>query len=637
MTINARILPVGLLAVLLLAACGESDAPDAAGAPEAPVAVDPEELVQTEVILAPAAEEAEVPAWTPVLPEVPAGAIRRALANAAALEKDGRLLAEAPVAPAEAPLGPGEAGEPPEPPAPGALETYLAVLATDAERSEAHEGVARIVAELERRGRVALAEGRFADAERVERVIVRAQPQYAGLASYREALLAARRAQESVRLAEARAAANRILKPEGEGAVAAYREALVAFPDYLPARDGLARLQARHLDRALAAAQEGRYLDSERLQAEAGRILPNSAALQDMLARIVELRQARTESVLAQGHAAVDALDLELAARRLAEAEQVSLQAQGLDTLRERIELARHYGHFRPGEIFREPLASGGEGPEMIVLAHGRFSMGSPEDERGRFENEGPRHEIAFERGFAIARNETTVAEFRAFVEATGHRSVATRRGRSTVYDERGGVMGEHSRVDWRRDYAGSPAAPELPVVHVAFEDAQAYAAWLSAQTGQRYRLPSEAEFEYALRAGRQEAWPWGDGAPTRVVGNLTGDGDQSRLKRNWANAIPGYSDGHWGPAPVRSYPAEGFGTYDLVGNVSEWVLDCWHDSYRRAPRDGSAWVNPGCSDRVVRGASWASSLERARSAYRQSTPADTTNARLGFRVVREL
>ncbi|MCM2356350.1 MAG: formylglycine-generating enzyme family protein, partial [Arenimonas sp.] len=383
--------------------------------------------------------------------------------------------------------------------------------------------------------------------------------------------------------------------------------------------------------------QEGDYAASERLQAEAGRIVPDSTALQDMAARIVELRQSRTEQLLAQGHAAVDALDLELAARRLAEAEQVSLQAQGLDALGERIVMARHYGRFRPGQVFREPLAIGGEAPEMVVLAHGRFEMGSPEDEGGRFDNEGPRHEVAFARGFAIARNETTVAEFRAFVEATGHRSVATRRGRSTVYDEKGGVMGEHGRVDWRRDYAGSPAPPELPVVHVAFEDAEAYAAWLSAQTGQRYRLPSEAEFEYALRAGRAEAYPWGEGVPPRVVGNLTGDGDESRLKRKWANAIPDYADGHWGPAPVRSYPAEAFGTFDLVGNVSEWVLDCWHDSYRRAPRDGSAWVNPGCGERVLRGASWASSLERARSAYRQSAPADTTNARVGFRVVREL
>lgn len=634
MTTLERILPVGLLAALLLGGCGASQDPDAAAPASAPAPVDPAEL-EAEVVLAPAAEEADVPAWTPDITPVPANRFRQALKAAAADEAAGRLLADVPAVDAQ---DPGD-GAPPEPAAvePGALERYLGVLATDATEATALAGVERILTELQVRGRAALAEARFVDAERYERVCARAQPQHPGLAAYREAIAAARRAQESVRLAEARAAANRIFKPEGGGAVAAYREALAAFPDYAPARDGLARLQAAHLNRALQAAQEGDYAGSERLQAEAGRIVPDSTALQDMAARIVELRQSRTEQLLAQGHAAVDALDLELAARRLAEAEQVSLQAQGLDALGERIVMARHYGRFRPGQVFREPLAIGGEAPEMVVLAHGRFEMGSPEDEGGRFDNEGPRHEVAFARGFAIARNETTVAEFRAFVEATGHRSVATRRGRSTVYDEKGGVMGEHGRVDWRRDYAGSPAPPELPVVHVAFEDAEAYAAWLSAQTGQRYRLPSEAEFEYALRAGRAEAYPWGEGVPPRVVGNLTGDGDESRLKRKWANAIPDYADGHWGPAPVRSYPAEAFGTFDLVGNVSEWVLDCWHDSYRRAPRDGSAWVNPGCGERVLRGASWASSLERARSAYRQSAPAETTNARVGFRVVREL
>ncbi|WP_374472136.1 SUMF1/EgtB/PvdO family nonheme iron enzyme [Arenimonas sp.] len=622
------------MAALLLAGCGASPDPDAAAPAGAPAPVDPAEL-EAEVVLAPLAEEAVVPAWTPEITPVPANRIRQALKAAAADEAAGRLLAEPVPAPIDAAAVEGAAEA--EAPAPGALERYLGVLATDATEATALAGVERILAELQGRGRAALAEARFADAERYERVCTRAQPQHPGLAAYREAIAAARRAQESVRLAEARAAANRIFKPEGGGAVVAYREALAAFPDYAPARDGLARLQAAHLNRALQAAQEGDYAGSERLQAEAARIVPDSSALQDMAARIVELRQSRTEQLLAQGHAAVDALDLELAARRLAEAEQVSLQAQGLDALGERITMARHYGRFRPGQVFREPLAIGGEAPEMVVLAHGAFEMGSPEEEPGRFDNEGPRHEISFARGFAIARNETTVAEFRAFVEASGYRSVATRRGRSTVYDEKGGVMGEHGRVDWRRDYAGSPAQPELPVVHVAFEDAEAYAAWLSAQTGQRYRLPSEAEFEYALRAGRTEAYPWGEGVPSRVVGNLTGDGDESRLKRKWANAIPAYADGHWGPAPVRTYPAEAFGTFDLVGNVSEWVLDCWHDSYRRAPRDGSAWVNPGCDERVLRGASWASSLERARSAYRQSAPAETTNARVGFRVVREL
>lgn len=634
MTTLERILPVGLLAALLLAGCGASPDTDSAASAAAPAPVDPAEL-EAEVVLAPVAEEAEVPAWTPDIAPVPANRFRPALKAAAADEAAGRLLAGTP--PAAAAAEPDIAAPEAAAVEPGALERYLGVLATDATEATALAGVERIASELQRRGRVALAEARFADAERYERVCARAQPQHPGLAAYREAIAAARRAQDSVRLAEARAAANRIFKPEGGGAVVAYREALAAFPDYAPARDGLARLQAAHLNRALQAAQEGDYAASERLQAEAGRIVPDSTALQDMAARIVELRQSRTEQLLAQGHAAVDALDLELAGRRLAEAERVSLQAQGLDALGERIVMARHYGRFRPGQVFREPLAIGGEAPEMVVLAHGRFAMGAPEDEPGRFDNEGPRHEVDFARGFAIARAETTVAEFRTFVEASGYRSVATRRGRSTVYDEKGGVMGEHGRVDWRRDYAGSPAKPELPVVHVAFEDAEAYAAWLSAQTGQRYRLPSEAEFEYALRAGRAEAYAWGGGVPPRVVGNLTGDGDQSRLKRKWANAIPDYADGHWGPAPVRSYPAEAFGTFDLVGNVSEWVLDCWHDSYRRAPRDGTAWVNPGCTERVVRGASWASSLERARSAYRQSAPADTTNARVGLRVVREL
>jgi formylglycine-generating enzyme required for sulfatase activity len=173
--------------------------------------------------------------------------------------------------------------------------------------------------------------------------------------------------------------------------------------------------------------------------------------------------------------------------------------------------------------------------------------------------------------------------------------------------------------------------------VHVSWSDAVAYTRWLSAQTGQRYRLPSEAEFEYVLRAGSQALYPWGGGTPQVIVGNLTGSGDLSRSGRRWSNAIPGYRDAYWGPAPVRNFPVEPFGTFDMIGNVAEWTLDCWHDSYQRAPDDGSAWVNPGCPRRVARGASWSSALDFARSAARQAMHEDTTSARLGFRVVREL
>ncbi len=635
MTTSLQNLFVLLFAAAVLAGCGGAvDEGEGTSAP-VPETVDPAGLEAEPEPEEPLPVDApELAPWAPVIEAVPAAQFRATLRAAAAAVEAGRLITP-----------PGDAlpaqGEPdPDPsmePAPGALELYLGILATDPAQSDAVAGVDTLATLLIAQGRDSLAEGRLDEGRRVERVVARAQPQHVGLASYRQTVEAATRAQALVRRGDARVGAGRIFKPEGKGAVVAYREALQAFPGYAPASDGLARLQLDHLNRALAAAQQGDYAASEKLQADAARILPGSAALQDMAARIVELRQARTEQLVAQGHAAVDALDLELAAGRLAEAERVSLQARGLDGLSERIGLAGLYGHFRPGQVFSEPLASGGEGPEMVVLPHGVFGMGSPESEPARQDNEGPQHQVAFARGFAMARNETTVADFGRFVAATKYRSLASRRGRSTVYDERGGAMSEHSGVDWRRDHAGRPADPQLPVVHVAFEDAEAYVAWLSAQTGERYRLPSEAEFEYALRGGRAEAYPWGDGAPSRVVGNLTGDGDVSRLKRRWSNAIQGYSDGHWGPAPVRSYPAEAFGTFDLVGNVSEWMQDCWHDSYRRAPSDGTAWVNPGCDDRVLRGASWASTLNRARSAYRQSTAATTTHARLGIRVVRDL
>jgi formylglycine-generating enzyme required for sulfatase activity len=308
-----------------------------------------------------------------------------------------------------------------------------------------------------------------------------------------------------------------------------------------------------------------------------------------------------------------------------------------VEALRHRIYLARHYGPFEPRQVFSEALAAGGRAPEMVVIPFGKFRMGADEGDSQRQEHESPQHEVGFRRGFAIARNETTVADFRRFVDATKYRTGATRAGHSTVYDEKGGAFAEHEGVDWRRDHVGRIASPALPVVHVSFEDASAYARWLSAQTGQRYRLPSEAEFEYVLRAGNQGTYPWGDGKPKAIVGNLAGDGDLSTVSRHWGNAIPGYRDAFWGPAPVRNFAAERFGTYDMVGNISEWTQDCWHESYQRAPADGSAWLNPGCPQRTVRGASWASALEQVRSASRLPMAPDTSTARLGFRVVREL
>jgi formylglycine-generating enzyme required for sulfatase activity len=271
------------------------------------------------------------------------------------------------------------------------------------------------------------------------------------------------------------------------------------------------------------------------------------------------------------------------------------------------------------------------------VLPAGTFAMGSPEGEAQRRKNEGPQHGITIARGFALSRTEVTVAQFRAFAGATGYRSSAERAGRSTLYDERTGSMAERSGIDWRKDHGGREAAATLPVVHVSWEDAKAYADWLARETGERYRLPSEAEFEYALRGGSQARFPWGDDEPARVLANLTGDGDRSATKREWGDAFAGYRDGFWGAAPVRSFDPNPYGVHDIDGNVSEWVEDCWHDNYLRAPKDGSAWVNPGCKLRAIRGPSWASAPDQSRAAFRINAPAHVTNARVGFRVARDL
>ena len=173
--------------------------------------------------------------------------------------------------------------------------------------------------------------------------------------------------------------------------------------------------------------------------------------------------------------------------------------------------------------------------------------------------------------------------------------------------------------------------------MHVSFNDAAAYVAWLSERTGKRYRLPSEAEWEYAERAGSTARYAWGAANPARVIGNFTGDGDRSVSGRSWTKAFPRYNDGYWGPAPTGRFAANAFGLFDMSGNVSEWVEDCWHDSYLRAPADGSAWINPGCGRRVVRGGSWGSAPEQTRSAFRVSAADDTRSARVGIRVARDL
>ena len=627
--LSRRVLAVCLACAL--AACGESEPPPLAGANPAPAQSDapppeaPAPLPEVDIAANDAAAErrrqeidaaAQPQEWEPQLVEAAAEGIDDLLARADAALAEGRV----------------ESGEN------NALALYLSVLEHDAANVRAREGVGRIAETLAARGNAALDAGELETAAQLLPVLQRLHSaDDPGVAAFAQRLRDAREIALLLVEGERLAANGALVDPPDANAAAVFREVLARAPGHAGAQAALSRIESDFVARANAAAEAGDYGESDRLLALAARVQPGSGAVQNASTRIVEMRQDRAAQLLDEAHAATADGDLARAQSLLAQLETVSAQAQGIEELRQRIANARIYGNFRPGQTVVDPLAGGGNAPELAVIPAGTFEMGSPRGEDDRKKNEGPRHAVTLSRGFALSRAEITVAQFRAFVDATGYVASASQAGRSTIYDERTGSMAERAGVGWEDDHGGKRATGNLPVVHVSWNDAKAYADWLSRETGKSYRLPSEAEFEYALRAGRASRYPWGDGNPARALANLTGDKDRSATSRSWSKAFPDYDDGHWGPAPVRSYEPNAYGVHDLDGNVSEWVEDCWHDGFQRAPDDGSPWVNPGCARRVVRGGSWASAPDQARSAFRVSAAPNSTNARLGFRVVREL
>lgn len=442
-------------------------------------------------------------------------------------------------------------------------------------------------------------------------------------------------------LAEADAALARgwLVAPAGRSAMDLYLQALESVPDSEEARAGLAAVYRAVLEAALLLARELDFDSAASLLREAERLEHGADSIAQAMDEVRELRQ----QYLAE--AEQDVLELIRAGRyEQAEDEITDLIATGLarariKALRQELGTVRQYGRHQPGQTLRDPL--GGDpnhlGPRMVIIPSGSFMMGSPESESGRRSHEGPRHQVRISHGFALGMTEVSVAEFAEFVEDSGYLSDAERASSSRVYEPRSGRMNQRRRINWRHDYLGRRADPDLPVIHVSWRDAVAYAEWLAEKTGQAYRLPTEAEFEYALRAGTQTRFWWGEGAPDQALENLAGDSDVSPTGGRWSTAFSGYGDGYWGPAPVASFPANPFGLHDMGGNVMEWVEDCWHDSFVRAPADGSAWVNPGCSQRVIRGGSWSSTPVMSRSAYRIAGDEDSTDMRLGFRVARDL
>jgi formylglycine-generating enzyme required for sulfatase activity len=528
-----------------------------------------------------------------------------------------------------------------------AIPLYLALLARDPDDGQAKTGLTRALGRLVKAGDVALtAAGDDAEALQRARTIAAVMRSIGldrvdGGAGYLLRLDRADRLWELNEAAE-QALADGRLGEAGEGALPLFRQVLKLEPEQPRATQGIAAVESALIRRAEEAAERTDFNDAERWLAKAATVRPGVETLDNGRERIEAIRRAHIARLRDEGLELLTKPGrpnhLQWARQRLAELLRIAAPGDpAAAELRNRIDLAAHYGLQRPGQRFTDALVGGGRGPEMVVVPHGGFRMGARDNEPDASSSERPSRYVRFDRGFAIARTEVTVGEFRSFVLASGHRPRAVRRGHSLVYDERGGNFIRRSGIDWRHDHLGRLADDAMPVLHISARDAEAYARWLSERSGQRYRLPSEAEFEYALRAGAPGRYPWGDRPPTPGTGNLTGGGDRSPGGRTWGNAFVGYSDGYWGPAPVARFRANAFDIHDLEGNASEWVADCWHDGYRRAPTKGEAWVNPGCRTRVVRGGAWSNAPAQSRAAWRSQAEGDATNALTGFRVVREL
>ncbi|MBI3069421.1 MAG: SUMF1/EgtB/PvdO family nonheme iron enzyme [Betaproteobacteria bacterium] len=243
-----------------------------------------------------------------------------------------------------------------------------------------------------------------------------------------------------------------------------------------------------------------------------------------------------------------------------------------------------------PGASFRDCERC----PEMVVVPTGAFTMGSPGAEPDRHPSEGPQHEVAFARAFAVGRFEVTFEEWEA-----------------CLLD--GGCDRWPSDQGWGRG--------KRPVIDVNWEDATRYAAWLSRRTGKPYRLLSEAEWEYAARAGATTARPWGTEIGT-ARGNCSGCGG---------------ADGGRRTTPAGSFAANRWGLSDMLGNAWEWVADCRNPTYEGAPADGTAWVTGDCALRMLRGGSWVTAPRGVRSATRAYFPAARRDVNIGFRVATSL
>jgi formylglycine-generating enzyme required for sulfatase activity/predicted Ser/Thr protein kinase len=272
------------------------------------------------------------------------------------------------------------------------------------------------------------------------------------------------------------------------------------------------------------------------------------------------------------------------------------------------------------GEVFRDCPTC----PLMRAVPAGRFEQGSAAVAAGsRFEQ--PRHAVTISAPFGIGVHEVTVGEFMEFAEATKLESAGC-----ATYE---GDWRVNPALGWQDP--GFPQTAAHPATCVSWDEAAAYAAWLSQKSGHEYRLPTASEWEYAARSGQDIETPWGRDATAACKSANVADAAAARRYPGWR--VQPCSDGFVHSAPVGSFAANAFGLKDTLGNVFEWVEDCWVDDYSGAPTDGSARTSGTCAERELRGGSWFTTPAHLRAQYRNRFEPDHRSNSIGFRLVREI
>ncbi len=447
--------------------------------------------------------------------------------------------------------------------------------------------------------------------------------------------------------AEADLEARRLTSPQGNNAWEKYRRVLGLSSAHPEAIAGMERVIGSYMDLFGAVLEQEDFDQAEGYLSRIRDLHPDSPLLLTGKERLEQARQAHVERLAEEERlrqAEEAARQAEQERQRIAQeierhwqSFETAMQQDKLDRAEDSLNLVRELDSDAPGLADAERRLSQAReasrqkalqyAGEMVSIPAGSFRMG---DLTGA-DAEKPVHSVRVA-AFSMGKYEVTVGQFQRFVEATGYLTDAERytdgKAGCSVYTTKRWKYTEGK--SWRNP--GFSVGDKHPVVCVNWNDVQAFVKWLNGNTDGDFRLPTEAEWEYAVRAGSSTKYHFGN--------------DESQLCRFASHADSG-TDIDWKnkscsdgvgerTAEVGRYQPNSFGLYDMHGNVWEWVTDCWNESYVGAPTDGSAWTNGDCSRRVIRGGAWDSSPWNLRSAHRYGSSRSNHSSYLGFRLARD-